>query len=168
MGKVYGVDGSGNKLIIDGDAIDQRLSDLEANWESLPPTKIATLTFTGQSYGNSPAGSGSATADLYYSSETKLCELRLIPLSSGGSVSGGNKTNSCFVCDVSNYDYILPSMNLNIFITWGLDGYDSISNVYKLGLVIDVKEQKLVIQLQATTTKDLMNGWNGNASWNAV
>lgn len=36
MGKVYGKNTSGNtQLIIDGDAIDQRLSTLEANWDSI-------------------------------------------------------------------------------------------------------------------------------------
>ena len=36
MGKVYGKNASGStQLIIDGDAIDQRLSTLEANWDSI-------------------------------------------------------------------------------------------------------------------------------------
>lgn len=36
MGKVYGKNTSGDtQLIIDGDAIDQRLSTLEANWDSI-------------------------------------------------------------------------------------------------------------------------------------
>lgn len=36
MGKVYGKNTSGDtQLIIDGDAIDQRLSELEANWDSI-------------------------------------------------------------------------------------------------------------------------------------
>ena len=38
MGKVYGKNASGStQLIIDGDAIDQRLSTLEANWDSISP-----------------------------------------------------------------------------------------------------------------------------------
>ena len=36
MGKVYGKNASGStQLIIDGDAIDKRLSTLEANWDSI-------------------------------------------------------------------------------------------------------------------------------------
>lgn len=36
MGKVYGKNASGStQLIIDGDEIDQRLSTLEANWDSI-------------------------------------------------------------------------------------------------------------------------------------
>lgn len=36
MGKVYGKNASNStQLIIDGDAIDQRLSTLEANWDSI-------------------------------------------------------------------------------------------------------------------------------------
>ena len=39
MGKVYGKNASGStQLIIDGDAIDQRLSTLEANWDSISQT----------------------------------------------------------------------------------------------------------------------------------
>lgn len=49
MGKVYGVDGSSNKLIIDGDAIDQRLSDLETNWESLSQYSTNEV-LTGQTW----------------------------------------------------------------------------------------------------------------------
>lgn len=35
MGKIYGKQNGENKLIIDGDDIDQRLSALEANWDSI-------------------------------------------------------------------------------------------------------------------------------------
>lgn len=38
MGKIYGKQNGENKLIIDGDDIDQRLSALEANWDSISPT----------------------------------------------------------------------------------------------------------------------------------
>lgn len=52
MGKVYGKNASGStQLIIDGDAIDQRLSTLEANWDS-----ISLLTEQKQNV-SLPAGS---------------------------------------------------------------------------------------------------------------
>lgn len=35
MGKIYGKQNGENKLIIDGDDIDQRLSALEATWDSI-------------------------------------------------------------------------------------------------------------------------------------
>lgn len=38
MGKIYGKQNGENKLIIDGDDIDQRLSALEANWDSISLT----------------------------------------------------------------------------------------------------------------------------------
>lgn len=51
MGKVYGKNASGNtQLIIDGDAIDQRLSTLETNWDSISlytTTKENVLIPTG-------------------------------------------------------------------------------------------------------------------------
>ena len=45
MGKVYGKNASGStQLIIDGDAIDQRLSTLEANWDSISLIKTVMIT----------------------------------------------------------------------------------------------------------------------------
>ena len=50
MGKVYGKNTSGNtQLIIDGDAIDQRLSTLEANWDSISHYST-TETPTGKTW----------------------------------------------------------------------------------------------------------------------
>lgn len=44
MGKIYGKQDGSNELIIDGDALEQRISDLEANWESISqPTKTVQI-----------------------------------------------------------------------------------------------------------------------------
>lgn len=51
MGKIYGKNTSdGTQLIIDGDAIDQRLSTLEANWDSISHTNWTTLLQGGACY----------------------------------------------------------------------------------------------------------------------
>lgn len=46
MGKIYGKQDGSNELIIDGDALEQRISDLEANWESISRVEITGTYFS--------------------------------------------------------------------------------------------------------------------------
>lgn len=89
MGKVYGKNASGStQLIIDGDAIDQRLSTLEANWDSI--SHIQVRTRKNVSFNVTSSASQSVTSISGFTDIDPDSIVAFIPVISACSVSSVN------------------------------------------------------------------------------
>ena len=142
--------------------IENGIYDNSSILESMKPKKVATLTFVGQDYNQENAGTGTCTADLLYIEHINICILKA---NSPGNISGGNKQASSFVCDATPYQQYLPLNNTTLHMYSGLSSYSSYEGFYKVQLVINVEQNKFVIQLQSFSNKSLVSGWTGNCTW---
>ena len=106
MGKVYGKNASGStQLIIDGDAIDQRLSTLEANWDSISRIEYGNVT-TGQV----GAHTRISTTVEFEKSYSEAPEVFIQDVSPGGNVSDAIN-NKTIVFNVSTTGFTASSFN---------------------------------------------------------
>ena len=105
MGKVYGKNASGStQLIIDGDAIDKRLSTLEANWDSI------SLQHGEVTTGQVNAHTRISTTVEFEEPYSKAPEVFIQDVSSGGNVSAAIN-NKTIVSNVSTTGFTASSFN---------------------------------------------------------
>ena len=106
MGKVYGKNASDStQLIIDGDAIDQRLSTLEANWNSIAQTKYGVVT------SGSVPSKGSTATQITFDSQFSEPPCVFIQDRSGGRNPSDMINNKTIVSDVTSDGFTARSFN---------------------------------------------------------
>ena len=103
MGKVYGKNASDStQLIIDGDAIDQRLSTLEANWNSISQVSVTVTPYLS----NVP---NTSVFDCVAYPALRLCHLEATIPSRGKAYGRGTRFTMANVDE--NY---LPQRNVDL------------------------------------------------------